>query len=285
MQTFKIFIYEVNTGNVVEERDYNDSLAVRQEVLSYNEQNPTNKRNGHAGTEFPPATYTYDTDSLEFIKKPILQQVEDGDITLSQEQKVVDNNIVTKTLKEQLDEGIISIGNDEKIDEMNHNRILKKTNKELYEDNLLTHAEVYNSFLSKLNVEFDNKMKPHINYSQFEINGWFEKKQQAVGWLSLSDEEKRSSDAIRLYTIIIFESGANDTMSNQEYIQAVDTRANKVLEKAQEYETVYGNFLRKREETQSLLKEKLIEFESKESRDNNWETFESVLNNVEWNAN
>lgn len=282
IQPAKVFVYDVNTGVELESRDYVDLLNVQQEVLQHNNNNPDNRKNIYPGTEFPPVGYKFNSELKEFVKKTLQEQVDDGEITLNPTQKILNGEIVVKTLYEQYVEGILILPEDEEVAEEDPYRIAKLSKKGRYEKGLDDSSVVYNEFLERLNLLFHKEMEAVIKYDTFEVNGWYEKKKISTEWLKVSAEDKLSDENKVLYRILMLESGINDSMTDAQKIEKVDARANKILEKAEQYETRYGSFLNIKNDKQDQLKALSEQFASEEDRSTHWQQMQDVIDNIEW---
>ena len=282
IQPAKIFVYDVNTGVELESRDYVDLLDVQQEVLQHNNNNPDNRKNIYPGTEFPPVGYKFNSELKEFVKKTLQEQVDDGEITLNPTQKILNGQIVVKTLYEQYVEGILILPEDEEVAEEDPHRIAKLSKKGRYEKGLDDSSVVYNEFLGRLNLLFHKEMEAVTKYDTFEVNGWYEKKKISTEWLKVSAEDKLSDENKVLYRILMLESGINDSMTDAQKIEKVDARANKILEKAEQYETRYGSFLNIKNDKQDQLKALSEQFASEEDRSTHWQQMQDVIDNIEW---
>lgn len=284
IQPAKVFVYDVNTGVELESRNYVDLLDVQQEVLQHNNNNPDNRKNIYPGTEFPPVGYKFNSELKEFVKKTLQEQVDDGEITLNPTQKILNGEVVVKTLYEQYVEGILILPEDEEVAEEDPHRIAKLSMKGRYEKGLDDSSVVYNEFLGRLNLLFHKEMESVTKYDTFEVNGWYEKKIVSTEWLKVSAEDKMSDENKVLYRILMLESGINDSMTDAEKIEKVDARANKILEKAEQYETKYGSCLNIKNTKQDELKALSEQFASEEDRSTHWQQLQNVIDNIEWTS-
>ena len=282
IQPAKVFVYDVNTGVELESRDYVDLLDVQQEVLQHNNNNPDNRKNIYPGTEFPPVGYKFNSELKEFVKKTLQEQVDDGEKTLSPIQKILNGEIVFKTLYEQYVEGLLVVEDDEEVTELDPYRIVKISLRGRYEKGLENAVTIYNEFISVLNLSFHKAMEPMINYDSFEINGWHEKKKISMEWLKVPAEDKLNDENKVLFRLLMLESGIDDSMTDAEKIEKVDARANKILEKAEYYDVRYGSFLNIKNTKQNELKALSEQFLSEEDRSTHWQQMQDVIDSIEW---
>lgn len=277
--TYRIFVYEANTGQLIEDQPYHEFPTIYQEMLEHNKNNPDDKWNVMAGIEFPPEFLKFDSEIKEFVQKSISEQVADGLINLSPEQKIHGEHIIPKTKKELVDEGLLTLEINQKVDE-DLDQIVFKTEKEMYEEGIISNYDLYQKFLQYLAVKFDESMKPVINYGAIEIHGWNEKRKYAQDWLDL--EEKTKDKAYANFSVIYFETSIEESDTDQEVVDKITARASKILEKAQYYEEHYGKALAVREKIQANLKVIFEEAQNSGNRNGIYDNMKIALDAEEW---
>ena len=241
IQSYKIFIFESNTGNLIRTEDYSDLLTVQQEIIEYNKNNLDNRLNIYFGTDFPPKGVKYNLEIKQFVNKTLSEQYQDGEIQIPPDFKIVNDVLIRLTKKELYEKGLLSLEYDEKIDEFDN--IVKLSKKEMYESNKMTKFQVYDYFIQELNLKVEAKLKNFYNYPMQEMGTWQYKKEQSVKWNSLTIEEKTNviiDKSIVLYDLLISESNIESVNTIEEKIGKIDSLANKIIIKYSELEKVYG---------------------------------------------
>lgn len=259
LKSYKIFIFESNTGNLLRTEDYSDLLTVQQEIIQYNKNNLDNRLNIYFGTDFPPKGVKYNLEIKQFVEKTLSEQYDDGEIDIPSDMKIVNDVLVRLTKKELYDKGLLTLEYDEKIDDLDN--IVKLTKKEMYDLDKITKYQVYDYFVQELNLKVENKLKNFYNYPMQEMGTWQYKKNQSIQWINLTLEEKTkiiNDKTVLLYDLLISEANIESLSDNNEKINKVDNLANKIITKYNELEKVYGKMFAIRSNTKEIFK-KILE--------------------------
>lgn len=276
LKSYKIFIFESNTGNLLRTEDYNNLINIQKEIIDYNKENLDNRLNIYFGTDFPPKGVKYNLEIKQFVPKTLSEQYDDGEIHIPSDMKIVNDVLVRLTKKELYDKGLLTLEYDEKIDDLDN--IVKLTKKEMYDLDKITKYQVYDYFVQELNLKVENKLKNFYNYPMQEMGTWQYKKNQSIQWINLSLEEKTkiiNDKTVLLYDLLISEANIESLSNNNEKINKIDNLANKIITKYSELEKIYGEMFSIRSNTKEELK-KILE----KNNINHYEEMEVELNKV-----
>lgn len=276
IKSYKIFIFESNTGKLLRTEDYSDLLNIQKEIIDYNKNNLNNRLNIYFGTDFPPKGVKYNLEIKQFVAKTLSEQYEDGEIQIPSDMKIVNDVLIRLTKKELYDKGLLSLEYDEKIDDFDN--IVKLSKKEMYDLGKITKFQVYDYFIQELNTKVENKLKNFYNYPMQEMGTWQYKKNQSFQWINLSLEEKKIivvNQSIILYDLLISETNIQLLNDIDEKINKIDTLANKIISKYSELEKIYGEMFNIR----SSIKEELKKILDKNDI-NYYEEMEKELNKI-----
>jgi len=255
---YKIFIFESNTGKLIRTEDYGNLIDIQKEIIEYNKENLNNRLNIYFGTQFPPKGVKYNLEIKQFVEKTLSEKVTDGEITIPNDFKVIDDVLIRLTKKELHEKGLLKLEFDEKIDELDN--IIKLNKKEMYDLGKITKYQVYDYFIQELNKIIEDKLKKYYNYPMQEMGTWQIKKNQSSEWLNLSIEDKLNvfNNNITKFDLIISESGITSSDDENVRLDKIDSLSNKVVIKFKELETVYGNMFALRSNTKKQLEDILL---------------------------
>lgn len=258
-QIYRIFVFDSNEGNLLYEEDYMKFSEIQKEIIDWNQSNQNNRKNIYVGTEFPPKGLKFNKEIKQFVSKLLSEQVADGEVLIPLGSKLVGETIVRLTNKEMFEQGLLTLEYNEKVDEFDH--IVKMNIVEMFLEDKATKYQVFEHFFSILTLKIDKALKKFHNYPIHEINSWEMKKNQSVGWLQLTNEEKndlisgKKIGAI-LYQMLITEaiSTKDPDLSIDDKIAFIDMQAQKITTRFKELEIAYANLFSQRDVRKERLK-------------------------------
>ncbi|NIM10353.1 MAG: hypothetical protein GTO45_00050 [Candidatus Aminicenantes bacterium] len=246
MGTSKVYVYEKNTGIVVEERVMKEGCCadLPEKVSNHNKENPDNPWiQIVSDTGFPPKGFKHIT-GVGLVEKDLSEKVKDGDISIPTGHKLVGNLFVPKTLKEKVSDGDITLSPEEKLSD-DGDAIVKKSDEELFRDGIITEEAFKERFVEKLVKLCEERLdKFNKDYPVGEVGILQDKKYQALNWMELNTDEKKETTTTEYkmmrYTLLLSESGLTDLKDADAVVKVLDEKSNKILTKAKKFEAFYG---------------------------------------------
>lgn len=270
----KLFVY-MDGGTLLsthQKREYNQISA---EVAHHN-QVSDEKWYMIFANEFPPKGRKLEGNGL-FVPKSTIESIIDGDFPVPQGHKKIGRTVVPKTTKDFIDEGKIVLAKDEKFDEERH-IVVKKTMEEKYNEGVMRYSELKPYLLAEVGAKAQEIMNEfHKDIPPSETALFMEKMKQAIEWLDLKPEKKieylNTMNMVK-FGLIVNSIPTNNITTTEDYIAAVDAKANKIYKVANRFQHVAGKLERIRHEMETKINTELV--------DESYTKIRKTIDSIKW---